>query len=334
MKRETVITGVGCVTSLGNIPEQFYQTLDYELNRIKTKGIFYSNSNECRIKEFYFYNKELLQKYPRLDLSCQYILQATKQAIEQANIDLNMLVSKRIGVIIGSTYGLLDSQEKFLKMLYRTGKGSPMYFQQTANNLLSGIIAYEHHINGFNMTLYNGWTAGLDSILLAEQLISDSQLDIVIAGGIDILTDFVMSQYHYLMGKNSFRDYFLPGEGVGILLLEAKEYALQRKQQILGQVLGGEQCFFFSIKNFKKQLEKIIFENKDKCYFANTNGTNLDIYEREIIDLIGISSINLKSIIGECGAASGVLQVIYALYNGKRSLIMSAALDQISIISI
>lgn len=150
MKRKVVITGMGCLTPFGGTPEELCKNIDILLNK-NYEDIHPFGFTGHRINNFKFYDDELLGKYPRLDLSCQYILHATKQALHSANITPEIGKAYRIGIIIGSTFGLLDSQEKFLKMLYRTGKGSPMYFQQTANNLLSGIIAYKYHITGFKI---------------------------------------------------------------------------------------------------------------------------------------------------------------------------------------
>ena len=63
-------------------------------------------------------------------------------------------------------------------------------------------------------------------------------------------------------------------------------------------------------------------------YFTNQNGTTIDEYEMDVInqymDENHIEAI--KKYIGECGAASGVLQIIYALYlKNKKNLIISVS---------
>lgn len=332
MNRATVITGVGCITPLGNSPEDFRREIASMIRENTSTVVGHIRLPERRVKDFIFRDRELLQKYPRLDIGCQYILQAARQAIDDANLTPERLKNYRVGVIIGSTFGMLDSQEKFLKMLYRTGKGSPMYFQQTANNLPSGIIAYKYRIDGINLTLYNGWTAGLDAIILAGQLISSAQVDIVIAGGIDILNESINSQYGFYMNKNSFHHSFLPGEGAGILILEPEELAWQRKQNIRGRILAGKQRSFTRNPDFKQALGETIPGMNFTHYFSNTNGTKLDHFENEVIESNKLNAIPMKIYMGECGAASGVLQAIYAVHLDDASLVVNAGLGRVSIL--
>lgn len=334
MKLATVITGVGCVTPLGNSADDFCREIASMISGNISTDTDRNHIKELRVKDFIFDDRELLEKYPRLDRGCQYILQAAAEAIKSSNLTPEIINNYRVGVIIGSTVGMFDSQEKFLRMFYRTGKGSPMYFQQTANNLPSGIIAYKYRIDGINLTLYNGWTAGLDAVILAEQLISSDQVDMVIAGGIDILNEMIIAQYSYYQTKKSFLNRFLPGEGVGILILESEEIALRRKQRIKGRIVAGQQRFFLRGPDFKQELTSIISNLKFSFYFSNLNGTKLDRYEQEVIESNKLKVVTLKNLMGECGAASGVLQTIYALQlNGER-LVVNAGIGRVSCLKI
>jgi 3-oxoacyl-(acyl-carrier-protein) synthase len=334
MKRVAVITGVGCIASLGITMADFCREIDHKLSETDATysgGRFFEPQ---KVKNFQFHDVELLQKYPRLDFSCQYLLQAVKQAFENGNITSEVIKRYRVGIIIGSTFGLLASQEKFLKLFYKNGKGSPSYFQQTANNLLSGIIACKYRIDGLNMTLYNGWTAGLDAIILAEKMISMNELDLVIAGGVDILTESIITQYHYYRNKKSFHDYFFPGEGAGIVLLEAADIAAQRKQVNIGRVTGGQQISFWNRIDFMHKLQKIISDLKFDFYLANINGTMLDDPENLVLKSNKVNPIKLKKVIGECGAVSGIFQAIYSLGLTGRSVNVNAALGQLSYVTI
>jgi 3-oxoacyl-(acyl-carrier-protein) synthase len=334
MNRVAVITGVGCITPLGNSPEDFRREIASMIRENTPAGADRIHLMERRVKDFIFSDRELLQKYPRLDIGCQYILQAARQAIDDANLTPERIKNYRVGVIVGSTFGMLDSQEKFLRMLYRTGKGSPMYFQQTANNLPSGIIAYKYRIDGINVTLYNGWTAGLDAIILAGQLISSDQADIVIAGGVDILNESIHSQYRFYMNKKSFHHSFLPGEGAGVLILEPEELAWDRKQKSRGKIMAGEQRTFLRNRDFKQALNETISGMDFSFYFSNMNRTPLDDFENEVIESQKLNEIALKNHMGECGAASGVLQAIYALHLDGASLVVNAGMGRVSFLQI
>ncbi len=331
MKREAVITGVGCLSSLGNDPDEFCQNVKRRLEQSPFQAAQSQGSGNGRIKNFRLDDQEILQKYPGLDISCRYILQAAKQAVEQAGITPAIINNYRVGVIIGSTFGLIDSQAKFLQTLYRTGKGSPLLFQQTANNLLSGVIAYQYHMDGLNMTLYNGWTAGLDAVILASQFIIANQVDLMVIGAVDILNETIDFHYQY---KKEFTKKFLPAEGAGVLILEGSEIAAHRSQKIIGRLSGNKQCSFGNFNDYQVALENIIDDFGCVCYFANKNGTKLDDFEEEIIAAKKFEVIAIKYLMGECGAASGILEIIYALNTGKKSLVMNAALGEMTAVMV
>lgn len=263
---------------------------------------------------------------------CQYILQATRQALDQAQLTPEVIGKYRVGVIIGSTFGLLESQEKFLRMFYRTGKGSPMYFQQTANNLPSGIIAYKYRIDGLNLTLYNGWTAGLDSIILGKQLISTNQADIVITGGVDLLNQVIATEYDYLLKKEKLTANILLSEGAGVLVLEAERIAWERRQKVIGIILAGDQRCCLRHSDFRNELFHLVSMVDFSYYFSNISGTKLCNYEKEVVQAKKINTLNLHELLGECGAATGVLQTIYALHLGGENIIINAGLNQVSFI--
>lgn len=288
--------------------------------------------SERKITDFMFDDQELLQKYPRLDMVCQYILQATRQALTQAELTPELIAKYRVGVIIGSTFGLLESQEKFLRMFYRTGKGSPMYFQQTANNLPSGIIAYKYRINGINLTLYNGWTAGLDSIILGRQLISTNQADIVITGGVDIINQVIAAEYNCFLQKEKLNTDFLFGEGAGVLVLEAERIARERKQKVIGVILAGDQRCCLRHSDFRDELRLLVSQTDLAYYFSNISEVKLRRYEREVVQGLKINTLHLHELFGECSAATGVLQTIYALYLGGESIILNAGVNRLSFI--
>ncbi len=325
-----MITGAGCVTSLGNTVDRFIYELDEFFRKPEKESHQYSNAFSVKkVKDFKFYDDEMMAKFLRLDRSCQYILEATRQALENAGLSDERIISgKRMSVIIASTYGVLDSIEKFLCVLYKTGSASSILFKQTANNLLSGIISYKHKISGYNTTIYNGWTSGLDALLLANELIINEMADIVLVGGVDILNeaiiDYVKNTYIHDRSLNQL----IISEGAGAIVLESKEISLQRNVKIKGELVKSGQKLFYKNADYGNYIYDILKENKyfDK-YFANINGTILDEYEMNVIHNMGITekSLVLKGIIGECGAASGILQIIYALHMAaQKSIIINA----------
>lgn len=324
---KVVITGAGCVTNRGLSVYQFCKNIEYMVKkRIVTK--------EYEIKNFKLNDRSILKKNYRLDIACQYILNAVDQALESAHIELEKLSDDtRIAIIIGSSLCLYNTQIRYLKVLCKSQQASSILFGQTANNLLSGIIPYKYKFTGLNLTLSNGWTSGLDAICLGKLLLENGKADIVIAGGVDVLTkinlDTLKDTYNCMGNGKVFNEGFHAGSGAGIVILETQEKALRRNAGIKCYVGAVYQKAAGNHKRLQKVLKEIMENTKEiNKYFTNQNGTTIDEYEMDVInqymDENHIEAI--KKYIGECGAASGVLQIIYALYlKNKKNLIISVS---------
>lgn len=229
-----------------------------------------------------------------------------------------------MGVLIGTTFGVLASHQKYIEKLVKTGIGFPLAFQQTAHNILSGIISYKYEIIGYNTTLINGWTAGLDALILGSQLISSAQLDYVIVGGVDILNQTVLDYYKELAVLGHVGDNFTPAEGCGVVILKAIDTRESGEQSSKGFMLSTEQGRFADQQEAKEGLYKLISRLPvEGVYFSNLNGTNFDEYEEEGITRNALAQVMpLKRVIGECGAASGILQVLYGLNSGCKQMMV------------
>lgn len=320
MNRSVLITGIGCINSLGNSQDQFFQQLNTVLQDQKLNELDWK---KCQVRSYQFEDKELLKNSPRLDSSCKYLLGAVQEALQSAQIDFSEADHSRIAILIGSTYGMCDSQEKFLTYLYRVNRGMPTIFQQTTNNLLSGIIAYKYQVRGINMTLFNGWTSGLDAVVLGHLLIAANQADLVIAGGVDIINKTILTQYRNMqIIDGQLLETFKPGEGAGIVILEAEERAHGRDATIYGKLIKCGQGHYDNSSDLVKELTNLLEDEGTDVdlYLANQNGTILDHSENQALQNVELNSVlALKPVMGECGAATGVFQLMYGLQLGNQS---------------
>jgi len=191
---------------------------------------------------------------------------------------------------------------------------------QTANNLFSGILSYKYKIKGYNSTIFNGWASGLDAVMVAEQLILSGNAQIMIVGGVDTLNDTIID---YLKYKE---EHITLGEGAAVLVLQSEESAMKSKNKVIGYINDSSQCMFYDERDLIYELTEIINKHKNTDYFLlNKNGCHWDKYETDIIKSFGISkkAVSLKPILGECGAGTGILQLIYALNLKQKSSIIS-----------
>ncbi len=250
---------------------------------------------------------------------CKLLDYALEKALKNSAIELSKLQNNRkIGIIIGTTNGLTYDQSVFLKELYEKQIVSPFLFSQTAHNYLSDTIVAKYKISGFSTCLFNGWTSGLDALLMGFNMIRNGRLDTVIIGCVDTLSPLVLDMYNQILGDKESLCYkngdFILTESSGVIIIEEKNKKLSEKNY-LGKVIEGGQTAFYSNTEFTEELGCILKSiNHFDNYFANINHTNLDRLEFELIKKYQIESLKaVKTQIGECGAVSGIIQLILAL---------------------
>jgi 3-oxoacyl-[acyl-carrier-protein] synthase II len=289
MSRKTVVvTGMGCITPVGHSVHSYCDFVVNFLNRISSVEQF--NDNVRRVKSFVFSDEKVS---PNLDIACKYLLKAADQALTDSGVDvLKLYDTTRIAVIIGTKFGVFESQEQFLYRLKNTGIAFPMLFQQTANNLLSGIIAYRYGITGFNTTICNGWTSGLDAMILGEQLICNNEVDLAIVGGVDFLNEPIAGYYTELIREGMLTQEFVIGEGSGVVIMEAKDAVIKHKRQYKGQIVKHGQLSFYEDNQVSEDLINILDNLPDiEVYMAGFNGSNFDAYDNYALDVNGFRCI-------------------------------------------
>lgn len=313
--QETVeIKGMGCITPIGNTVEKFSSALSGFIpgNSVKQHSTSLTIRN---ITEFDYLPEGLTEACPQLDIACRYVLAATEQALRDADIDLCRTYDcSRVAVVMGTTFNIIDTQERYLDRLYKTGVASPLLFKHTANNLLSGIIAQRYGLKGFNMTISNGWTSGLDALITGKTILSCKQADLVIAGGVDVLNSSVLEFYEGMKREGFLKKEFIAGEGCGVVLLGAGNTDGTRSQKPRNCMIEAGKGNYFTDNDIQYQINSIFKkEIKIDNYFANYNKSKIDSIEKDALEQNFVGKVlDIKSMTGECGASSGILQLIYS----------------------
>ena len=125
MKKRVVITGLGCVTPIGNNKEDFWKNIKAGVCGIDTVTRFDASTFQTQIagevKDFnpeeYINKKEI----KRLDKFTQYAIAASKMAVEDAKLNLDSINKDRMGVIIGTGIGGVETIEQQHKTLLEKG---------------------------------------------------------------------------------------------------------------------------------------------------------------------------------------------------------------------
>lgn len=258
MERRVVITGIGLYSCIGLGKEEVAVSL-----RAGKSGIIYDEPR----KEF-GYRSCLTGMVPEPDLKpylgrrdrigmhqpAMYAYMATREALEQAKLDVDFLSANETGIIYGndSTAGaVINTVDKVRQRKDTTLIGSGDIFQNmncTVNMNLSTI----YQLKGINITMSAACASGSHSIGMGYILIKQGLQDRVICGGAQEINEYAMASFDGLgafsirmdeptkasrpFDKN--RDGLVPSGGAATLVIESLESALERGAPILGEIIG------------------------------------------------------------------------------------------------
>ena len=259
MKRRVVITGVGVVIPTGIGVETSWKHICDGKSGIGPLTRFNTDGFETRIAgevkgfdpELYIDKKEI----KKMDLFIHYAIAATKEALEDAQLNITPENSEHIGVIVGTGLGGLPSIEKYHKVLLERGPGriTPFFIPMLIANLASGQIAIQFGPKGPNTCVVTACATGAHSIGDAFRAIVYGDAEAMIAGGTEAnITPLTIGGFNAMKALSTRndeperacrpfeknRDGFVIAEGAGILILEELQFALKRNAKIYGELVG------------------------------------------------------------------------------------------------
>lgn len=268
MNRRVVITGLGAITPIGNDVEALWQAI--EENKCGIAKITAFDTSDYKVKlaaevkdldlEKYFSKKDL--KFN--DRFVQFARIAARQAIDDSNIDMQLIDHERLGVIVGSGIGGIATIEQAKQNLTEKGNGkvSPYFIPMCLINLAAGNIAIDMKAHGSCYAPVTACAAGTNAIGEAFHQIRDGYMDIMITGGTESsITPLAIAGFQAMRALSTQQDShrasipfdkersgFVMGEGAGILILEELEHALKRKAKIYAEIIGyGSSCDAYHI---------------------------------------------------------------------------------------
>ena len=360
-KRRVVVTGLGIVSPLGNDLETTWKNIlngESGAARItKFDASDFSTTFAAELKGYDDISGLTQKETRRIDPFVQYALTASNQAITDANLALENLDTKRIGVSIGSGIGGLGSIEDNSIILKEKGpkKISPFFVPGAIINMASGNVAIKYNLQGPNISIVSACSSAGHSIGYSARTISYGDADIMITGGSEAgitplgLAGFNASKALSTNNENpekascpwdKKRDGFLLGEGSGILVLEELDFARNRGAKIYGEVVGFGQsddayhitapaedgrgaynAMINALNDFK--------ENPTLIDYINAHGTSTplgDVIEAKAIAEIfkenkSLSISSTKSMTGHLLGAAGAIEAIFCLLSMRDSII-------------
>ncbi|MDR1789392.1 MAG: beta-ketoacyl-ACP synthase II [Opitutaceae bacterium] len=191
----------------------------------------------------------------RNDRYTHYGIGAGKEALKDSGLDMNRENPDRVGVLIGSGIGGMETYETQLKRYFDGGprKVSPFTIPALISNMCSGLFAIEIGARGPNYGIVSACATGTHSIGEAMHTLRRGDADVMIAGGAEApITPFAFAGFCNMKAMSTRndtpetacrpfslgRDGFIMGEGAGVLVLETLEHAKKRNAPIHAEVLA------------------------------------------------------------------------------------------------
>ena len=258
-KRRVVVTGLGCITPVGNSVDELWSSLMSGKSGVSNISVFDTEKMSVKfsasIKDFdaekYFDAKE----QRKLDLFMQYGMAAGIDAVNDSNINNSDVDTERVGVAIGSGIGGLPSIENTHDILLKSGprRISPFFIPATIINMIAGNLSIKYGFKGPNLSIVTACTTGTHNIGEGFRQIQYSHADVMVCGGAEMATTPLgiggFAAARALSTRNdepqkasrpwdTGRDGFVLGDGAGVLVLEELEHAKRRGAKIYAEVTG------------------------------------------------------------------------------------------------
>ena len=259
MKKRVVLTGIGAITPIGIGKDAFWQSLLAGKSGITTISRFdasqFTTQVAGEVKDFdaiqYIDKKEA----KRMDRCTQFAVAASKMAFEDSGINLETEDKTRIGTMIGTGIGGMDTLHDQFQNLFDKGPGrvSPFFVPMMIGNMAAGQTSITFGLQGPCSCVVTACATGTNAIGDAFKVIQRGDADVMVAGGTEAAVSPIAVAGFCSMKAMSTRndepqkasrpfdkdrDGFVMGEGAGIVILESLEHALARNAVIYAEVIG------------------------------------------------------------------------------------------------
>ena len=184
-KRRVVVTGLGCITPVGNSVDELWSSLMSGKSGVSNISVFDAEKMPVKfsasIKDFdaekYFDSKE----QRKLDLFMQYGMAAGIDAVNDSNINNSDVDTERVGVAIGSGIGGLPSIENTHDIFLKSGprRISPFFIPATIINMIAGNLSIKYGYKGPNLSIVTACTTGTHNVGEGFRQIQYSHSDVM-----------------------------------------------------------------------------------------------------------------------------------------------------------
>ncbi len=259
MSKRVVITGLGCISPLGNDVNSTWENVVAgksgagQITKFDTTD--YKTTIAAEVKGFDAKALFGRREVRRMDLVSMYALAAAQQAVENAGLEINEDNRDRIGAVVGTGIGGIGTLFENVKTFLEQGPArvSPFLVPRMLPDTPGGMIAIHLGVRATNFAVVTACATGTNALGESAEVIRRGQADVILAGGSEASIVPIAVAGMIVMGALSDRNEepekasrpfdagrngFVMGEGAAILVLESLEHAQSRGAPILAEVTG------------------------------------------------------------------------------------------------
>lgn len=259
--KRVVVTGLGALTPIGNTVQEFRESLfngvsgAVPITRFDTS--LFKTKFACQLKNYDAGNFFDRKEARKLDPFCQYAIISADEAILDSGLDFEKVDKDRIGVIMSSGIGGMQTFEDEIAVFAKgdgTPRFSPFFVPKMISDIASGQISIKYGLRGPNYCTVAACASSTVSLINAFDHIRLGRANIMVTGGSEApvttggLAGF--NALHAISTRNDDpqtasrpfdlgRDGFVMAEGGGALVLEEYQHAVNRGAKIYCEMVGG-----------------------------------------------------------------------------------------------
>lgn len=354
--KRVVITGLGCITPIGNSVPEFEASLFAGRTGIAEFGLLpeaVEGQNGIRFNRMASINGFDPDQHlstgviTATNRTTQLAIVAARQAAAQAGLMANYS-AEDIAIILGCSCGGRSSEEvETAKLYYRNARVHPLTVPRTMASAGGSHISIDLGITGPVLNLSTACSSATHALGLAFQMVRSGMSEAAITGGHEApLTFGFLRAWDSMRVVSSTscrpfsadRDGMTLGEGAAMLVLESLDAALARNAPIFAEVVGfGMSADAHHITQpqsdgaalaMRKAL-KDAGATPEEVGYINAHGTGTqanDAVEAEAIHKVfgdratEVPVSSTKGLTGHCMGATGALEAIattLALHTGR-----------------
>jgi len=259
MRKRVVLTGLGCVSPVGNNVKETWEALLAGKSGVAPITAFDASAHKTRfaaeVKGFDGVAMFGTREARKMDRFTQFATAATLEALEQSGLKIDDSNRDRVGILIGSGIGGIITLIEQHEVMKERGpdRVSPFLIPMMISDGAAGNIAIRVGARGPNMALATACASGTNAIGEAAEMIRRGSADVMIAGaseasiiavamaGMNVMTALSTRNEDPQRASRPFdknRDGFVMGEGAGVVILESLEHAQARGAHILCEFSG------------------------------------------------------------------------------------------------